>query len=97
MCLLVVRSCCISLETCLTLKSDYIKQFSFFVCVTVVLADVSCGLIDVQAAIYKMCLENLLFSTHSLGDDQCVDVMNKTSLLMSSECLIYSFLVALHH
>ena len=46
------RSCCISLETRLVLNSDYIKQFSFFVCVcvTVVLADVSSGLIDVQAA-----------------------------------------------
>ena len=52
MCSLVTGSCCISLETRLVLNSDYIKQFSFFVCVcvTVVLADVSSGLIDVQAA-----------------------------------------------
>ena len=52
MCSLVAQSCCISLETRLVLKSDYtcIKQFSIFVCVTVVLANVSCGLIDVQAA-----------------------------------------------
>ena len=32
MCSLVVRSCCISLETCLILKSDYIKQFFLCVC-----------------------------------------------------------------
>ena len=46
-------------------------------CVTVVLADVSCRLINVQAATVYICLENLLFCIHSLGDDQCVDVMNK--------------------
>ena len=48
MCSLVTPSRCISLETRLVLNSDYIKQFSFFVCL--VLADVSWGLIDVQAA-----------------------------------------------
>ena len=33
MCLLVTQSRCISLETHLVLNSDYIKQFSFCVCV----------------------------------------------------------------
>ena len=34
------------------LNTEYIGPFSFFFCVTVVLADVSCRLIDVQAATY---------------------------------------------
>ena len=28
-----------------------------------------------------MCLENLLFWIHSLGDNQCVDVMNKKLII----------------
>ena len=51
MCLLVTRSCCISQETRLVLNSEYILgHFFFFFCVTVVLADVSCRLIDVQVS-----------------------------------------------
>ena len=50
MCSLVTRSCCISLETGLVLNSEYVGPFYIFFCVTFVLADVSCRLIDVQAA-----------------------------------------------
>ena len=48
------------------------------VCVTVVLADVSCRLIDVQAATYVW---RISCSVHLLGDDQCVDVMNKKLII----------------
>ena len=60
-------------------------------CVTVVLADVSCRLINVQAATVYICLENLLFCIHSLGDDQCVDVMNK-KLVTDVFRVLYPFL-----
>ena len=62
------RSYCISLETRLVLNSEKNKlgRFLFFFCVTVALANVSCGLIDVQAATDDMCLQNLLFCIHVL-------------------------------
>ena len=47
-------------------------------CVTVVLADVSCRLIDVQAATYVW---RISCSVQLLGDDQCVDVMNKKLII----------------
>ena len=50
----------------------------------------------------EMCLENLLYCIHSLGDDQCVDVMNKgaphlflscctASLVKGAECQSESY------
>ena len=75
MCSLVTRSCCISLETHLVLNSEYIGPFYFFfLCYC---CPCWCFLqIDWCSSSY-ICLENLLFCIHSLGDDQCVDVMNK--------------------
>ena len=63
----------------LVLNSDYISSF-LCVCVyvTVVLADVSCRLIDVQAATYVW---RISCSVQLLGDDQCVDVMNKKLII----------------
>ena len=82
----------------LVLNSDYISSF-LCVCVygTVVLADVSCRLIDVQAATY-MYVWRISCSVYIRWVMTSVSMWwTKNSLLMSSECFIYFFLVALHY
>ena len=80
----------------LVLNSDYISSFlCVCVCVTVVLADVSCRLIDVQAGTYVW---RISCSVYICWVMISVSIWwTKNSLLMSSECVIYFFLVALHY
>ena len=92
MCSLVTRSCCISLETRLVLNSDYMKQFSFL-CVCYCCPCWCFLRVD-------WCLSRISCSVYMFIRWVMTSVLmwwTKNSLWMSSEHLIYFFLVALHH
>ena len=82
----------------LVLNSDYISSFlcvRVCVCFTVVLADDSCRLSDVQAATYVWTISCSVYIRWVMTS--VLMWWTKNSLLMSSECFMYFFLVALHY